>query len=91
MEKKLHNDLAILKLKTPLRFEVGVVQRACLPSISFLPTFKETVVTSGWGLTEEGDIPNKLQVQKTTENTGGSQSWVSEELANPKKSRIKFT
>ena len=68
MEKRNHNDLAILKLKTPLRFEVGVVQRACLPSISFLPTFKETVVTSGWGLTEEGDIPNKLQV-KTSLNT----------------------
>jgi secreted trypsin-like serine protease len=42
------NDIAILKLKTPLAFN-DKVQQACLPDASFVPTGK--AVASGWGFT----------------------------------------
>ena len=42
------NDIAILKLKTPLAFN-DKVQQACLPEASFVPTGK--AVASGWGFT----------------------------------------
>jgi len=48
------NDVAILKLKTPLTF-TNNVQRACLPEASYVPTGK--AVASGWGLVAE--YPNK--------------------------------
>jgi len=52
--KTLDNDIAILKLKTPLTFN-DKVQRACLPEASFVPTGK--AVASGWGLV--GQSPNQ--------------------------------
>merc|ERR1712051_516937 len=48
------NDIAILKLKTPLTFN-DKVQRACLPEASFVPTGK--AVASGWGLVSQ--FPNQ--------------------------------
>jgi len=48
------NDVAILKLKTPLTF-TNNVQRACLPEASYVPTGK--AVASGWGLVAQ--YPNK--------------------------------
>ena len=42
------NDIAIVKLKTPLAFN-DKVQQACLPEASFVPTGK--AVASGWGWT----------------------------------------
>ena len=45
----LFANIAVLKLKTPLQLEEGVVQPACLPDFNFEPIFGETVVASGWG------------------------------------------
>ena len=59
------NDVAILKLKTPLKFEIGVVQRACLPGPSFEPKDGESSVSSGWGLmhgSPKPKLPDTLQV-----------------------------
>ena len=55
------NDVAILKLKTPLTFNNNV-QRACLPEASYVPTGK--AVASGWGLVSQypNKFPNNLQV-----------------------------
>ena len=55
------NDIAILKLKTPLTFN-DKVQRACLPEASFVPTGK--AVASGWGLVSQfpNQSPKNLQV-----------------------------
>ena len=68
-EELLFANIAVLKLKTPLCFEEGVVQPACLPDSSFDPIFGETVVASGWGVrklpTEEHpwlDMSKNLQV-----------------------------
>ena len=52
--KTVNNDIAILKLKTPLTFN-DKIQRACLPEASFIPTGK--AVASGWGLV--GQFPDK--------------------------------
>merc|ERR1712172_4223 len=54
------NDIAILKLKTPLTFN-DKVQRACLPEASFVPTGK--AVASGWGLVSQfpNQSPKNLQ------------------------------
>ena len=59
--KTLDNDIAILKLKTPLTFN-DKVQRACLPEASFVPTGK--AVASGWGLVGQSpnQSPKNLQV-----------------------------
>ena len=43
----LENDVAILKLKTPLTFD-DKVQPACLPDASFIP--QGHGIASGWGL-----------------------------------------
>ena len=53
--ENVDNDVAILKLKTPLTFYKNSVQRACLPEASYVPTGK--AVASGWGLVAE--YPNK--------------------------------
>ena len=55
------NDIAILKLKTPLTFN-HKVRQACLPEASFIPTGK--VVASGWGKIAEfpDQRPKNLQV-----------------------------
>ena len=45
--KTIDNDIAILKLKTPLAFN-DKVRRACLPDASFNPSGMG--VASGWGL-----------------------------------------
>ena len=50
----IDNDIAILKLKTPLTFNANV-QRACLPEASFVPSGK--AVASGWGLVSQ--FPNQ--------------------------------
>ena len=65
-EQRILNDIAVLKLKTPLNIEEGVVQPACLPGSSFAPINGEIVATSGWGLTQQtNDIPPEaLQVQQ---------------------------
>ena len=56
-----NNDIAILKLKTPMTFN-DKVQQACLPEASFVPTGK--AVASGWGLVSQfpNQSPKKLQV-----------------------------
>ena len=58
---KLDNDLAILKLKTPLTFN-DKARAACLPDASFIP--EGIAVASGWGLTGQfPDVsPSNLQV-----------------------------
>ena len=55
------NDIAILKLKTPLTFN-DKVQPACLPEASLVPTGK--AVASGWGLVSQfpNQSPKNLQV-----------------------------
>ena len=60
----LDNDIAILKLKTPLIFD-DKVQPACLPDASFKP--EGICVGSGWGFVsqtspKEGKHPENLQV-----------------------------
>ena len=59
--KTLDNDIAILKLKTPLTFN-DKVKQACLPEASFVPTGK--AVASGWGLVSQfpNQSPQNLQV-----------------------------
>jgi len=52
--KTFNNDIAILKLKTPMTFN-DKVQQACLPEASFVPTGK--AVASGWGLVSQ--FPNQ--------------------------------
>ena len=48
------NDVAILKLWSPLTFN-EYVQPACLPQPSFMPeNTQELAVTSGWGYTSQG-------------------------------------
>merc|ERR1711971_691268 len=56
----INNDIAILKLKTPLTFNDNV-RRACLPEASFVPTGK--AVASGWGLVAQfpDQSPKNLQ------------------------------
>merc|ERR1711971_1338283 len=56
----INNDIAILKLKTPLTFNDNV-GRACLPEASFVPTGK--AVASGWGLVAQfpDQSPKNLQ------------------------------
>merc|ERR1711971_527853 len=56
----INNDIAILKLKTPLTFNDNV-GRACLPEASFVPTGK--AVASGWGLVSQfpDQSPKNLQ------------------------------
>jgi len=56
----IDNDIAILKLKTPLTFNNNV-QRACLPEASFVPSGK--AVASGWGLVSQfpNQSPKNLQ------------------------------
>ena len=59
---RLENDVAILKLKTPLTFNYKV-QPACLPDASFKPSGNG--VASGWGLKRqypEEISPEDLQV-----------------------------
>ena len=52
--QKLDNDIAILKLKSSLRFN-DTVQPACLPQPLFTPEETgELAVVSGWGTTSEG-------------------------------------
>ena len=52
---KHDNDVAILKLKSPLTFNENV-QPACLPHPSFMPeNTRELAVTSGWGYTSQGN------------------------------------
>ena len=57
-EEKGHwadNDVAILKLKSPLTFNDNV-QPACLPQPSFMPeNTRELAVISGWGDTSHGN------------------------------------
>ena len=57
----INNDIAILKLKTPLTFNNNV-QPACLPEASFVPIGR--AVASGWGLVSQfpDQSPNNLQV-----------------------------
>jgi len=51
---KYDNDIAILKLKTPLTFN-DKVRPACLPDASFIP--EGITVASGWGLIgQEPDV-----------------------------------
>ena len=59
--KTINNDIAILKLKTPLTFN-DKVRQACLPEASFVPTGK--AVASGWGLVSQfpNQSPQNLQV-----------------------------
>merc|ERR1712110_297648 len=66
------NDVAILKLKTPLTF-TNNVQRACLPEASYVPTGK--AVASGWGLVAQ--YPNKEP---------DNLQWVTKPLVIPKSS-----
>merc|ERR1712203_217594 len=56
----INNDIAILKLKTPLTFN-DKVRQACLPEASFVPTGK--AVASGWGLVSQfpDQSPKNLQ------------------------------
>merc|ERR1712172_341329 len=56
----INNDIAILRLKTPLTFNDNV-GRACLPEASFVPTGK--AVASGWGLVAQfpDQSPKNLQ------------------------------
>ena len=58
----LTGNIAVLKLKTPLDFENGKVQPACLPESDLHPIKGEIVVTSGWGLTQEQVLSNTSQV-----------------------------
>ena len=58
----LTGNIAVLKLKTPLNFEEGIIQPACLPESDLHPIKGEIVVTSGWGFTENDVAPNKLLV-----------------------------
>ena len=63
----INNDIAILKLKTPLTFN-DKVQRACLPEATFVPTGK--AVASGWGLVSQfpNQSPQNLQVCMSSGN-----------------------
>lgn len=58
--EKLQNDIAILKLATPLVFN-DYVQPTKLPSAGYTPS--GTLTVSGWGLLEQGgsSIPDNLQ------------------------------
>ena len=50
----IDNDIAILKLKTPLKFNDNV-RPACLPQDNFVPeNFGGIGVVSGWGTLTEG-------------------------------------
>jgi secreted trypsin-like serine protease len=59
-----NNDIIIIKLKSPLKFN-DKVQPACLPDVaSFVKAQanKQMAVLSGWGgLKDQGDTPNLLQ------------------------------
>ena len=49
----LYNDIAIIKLKTPLYFDENV-QPTCLPDLSFIPEENENIgFVSGWGSISE--------------------------------------
>ena len=53
-KNKKDNDIAILKLKTPLTFNDNV-QPACLPDANFHPDIYGGIgVVSGWGILSEG-------------------------------------
>ena len=57
----LDNDIAIVKLKSPLIFD-DKVQPACLPDASFKP--EGIAVASGWGHVQHTPqvVPDTLQV-----------------------------
>ena len=65
-EELMFANIAVLKLKTQIHFQDGVVQPACLPDSTFDPIFRGTVVASGWGVTSDQnlwiDVPQNLQV-----------------------------
>ena len=60
----MKNDIIIIKLKSPLKFNDNV-QPACLPDVaSFVKAqaSKQMAVLSGWGgLKDQGETPNLLQ------------------------------
>ena len=49
---KHNNDIAIIKLKTPFE-QTSFVKPACLPYPSFKADTGETLIVSGWGLTDQ--------------------------------------
>ena len=57
---KYDNDIAILKLKTPLIFN-DKVQPACLPEASFIP--EGIAVASGWGMIDQTPTVTPLDLQ----------------------------
>ena len=57
---KYDNDIAILKLKTPLIFN-DKVQPACLPEASFIP--EGIAVASGWGRIDQTPTVTPLDLQ----------------------------
>ena len=61
-ENTMDNDVAILKLSTPLTMGKDV-QAICLPSAGFNPAVGSTCIVSGWGLMKEGGpfLPTNLQ------------------------------
>ena len=55
-----NNDIAILKLKTPLSFS-ETVKPASLPDPSFRPeTTRKLAIVSGWGRTSNGNSSNLI-------------------------------
>merc|ERR1719483_949437 len=61
----MNNDIVIIKLKSPLKFN-GNVQPACLPDVASFDqarASKQMTALTGWGLLKDktGDTPNLLQ------------------------------
>ena len=59
------NDIAIVKLRKPLKFKKNVVGNACLPNQSFeVPSFSAGIV-SGWGNTKSGMYRKVASINKS--------------------------
>lgn len=65
------NDIAILKLKTPIDFNDSSIARICFPSINTFgmdfPMVKSSLVAIGWGYTTPGGMTSDLLQQVTLE------------------------
>ena len=60
------NDMAVLKLATPVKLDT-TVQVACLPNTqsNSYPALNSSLVILGWGVVNGGVTPSVLQIGKT--------------------------
>ena len=82
-------DVVILKLASPLHFEVGKVEPAQLPQPSFDYSVNECF-TSGWGLVDD---PSQVQDQNKIFRTGKQQQhlkWGKVDMQSKQNCRTKY-